>query len=157
MRPAFERLVLNGRLRRRVSGKSLYLATSGRIHAITVSPSSKHHHDPASSKPIKNLASAPQNGRQRGFCLGGSSAGIAPEPPVLQAANQSTAPSGPDGAGRGGYSMDHLAADQRGGSSTGHVATKSADNNPVNATACNAVVRRVPVFRIDRLPLRVNI
>ena len=50
--------------------------------------------------------------------------------------------------------MDYLATDQRGGCRTGHVATKSADNNPVNATACNAVVRRVSVFRIDRLPLR---
>jgi len=76
---------------------------------------------------------------------------------VLQAANRSTAPAGPDGAGRGDYSMDHLAADQRGGSSTGHVATKSADNNPVNATAYNAVVRRVPVFGINRLPLRENL
>ena len=121
-----------------------------------MSPSSNHH-DSDSSWPIKNLASAPQQGRQLGFCLGGSSAGIAPDPPLLQAANRPTAPTGPDGAGRGDYSLDHLAADQRGGSRTGHVATKSADNNPVNATACNAVVRRLPVFRIDRLPLRVNL
>jgi hypothetical protein len=133
------------------------LATSGQIHAITVSPSSKHHHDPDSYRPINNFASAPQQGQQRGFCLGGSSAGFAPDPPVLQAANRATAPAGPDGAGRGGHSMDHLATDQRGGSRTGHVAKKSADNNPVNATACNAVVRRVPVFGIDRLPMRVNL
>jgi hypothetical protein len=149
MRPAFEQLVLNGKLRRPVAGKSLYLATSGRIHAITVSPSSKHHNDPAPSKPIKNLASAPQNGRQPGFCLGGSSAGITPEPPVLQAANRSTAPAGPDGAGRGDHSMDHDVADQCGGCCSGYLATKSPYYYPVNATACNAVRRRVPVFPTD--------
>ena len=159
IKPAFTRSVLNWKLRCPMAVKT---SASGdfrpdscdNIHAITVSASTKSHHDSASAKSSQNPASAPQQGRQRGFCLGGSNAGTAPNPSVLQAANRPTAPAGPAGAGRCSYGMDHLVADQRGGRCSGYLATKSPDNNPVYAAGCIALFRRVPAFCINRLPLR---
>ena len=157
IQPPLQRLVLNLKLGSSQGRKCLNLTTTGQIHAITVSPSLKQRHDPASFEPIKNLASAPQQGRQRGFRLGGSSAGTAPDPPVLQASNLSAAPAGQDGAGSGGHSMDHLATDQCGGCRPRHFATKSADNYSLHAAAAITDGRRLPVFCIDRLPLRCNL
>ena len=135
--------------------KGLNLATSGLIHATTVSPRSRHRHDPPPTKPTSNPASAPQQGQQGGFCLEGSNAaGPAPDPSVLQTPNRPATPAGPDGAGSGDHSLDHLAADQCGGSSPGHFATKSADNNPVHAAAFASNGRRASISRPDRLPLR---
>jgi hypothetical protein len=158
IKPVFKRLALNWKLSGPTAVKTsasgdLKPNSRDKIHAIIVSASTKHHHDPPSAKSSQNPASAPQQGRQRRFCLGGSNAGIAPDPPVLPAANRPTAPAGPDGAGRRSYGMDHLVADQRGGRCSGYLATKSPDNNPVYATGCIALFRRVPAFCINRLPL----
>jgi hypothetical protein len=159
IKPAFTRSVLNWKLRCPMAVKTsvsgdLRPNSSDKIRAIIVSASTNHHHVPSSAKSSQNPASAPQQGRQRGFCLGGSNAGTAPNPSVLQAANRPTAPAGPAGAGRCSYGMDHLVADQRGGRCSGYLATKSPDNNPVYAAGCIALFRRVPAFCINRLPLR---
>ncbi len=158
IQPPLQRLVLNLNLR---SSKGRKMSGSGDFRPNpcdnSVIPSLKQRHAPASSKPIKNLASASQQGRQRGFCLGGSSSDTAANPSVLQAPNRPTAPAGSNGSGSGDHSMGHLATDQCGGCCSGYFATKPYDNIAVYAKAVNSNGRRTSIFRTDRLPLRDNL
>jgi hypothetical protein len=114
-------------------------------------PHLENRHDRKSRKRTNNLASAPQQERQGGFCLGGSSPSATSQPSMQQAPNPAAGKAGSDAARRGHDRTGHFAVDQRGGRGSDHVATKSPENNRIHPAVMDADGDR-PIG-IGRLPL----
>ena len=95
-------------------------------------------HDRKSRKRTNNLASAPQQERQGGFCLGGSSPSATSQPSMHQAPNPPAAEASSDAARRAHDRTSHFAVDQRGGRGSNHIATKSPENNRIHSAVMDA-------------------